>query len=330
MATTADVFADALRLRWVSRLNNISIPNHQSVSNWLERGAFNWIPTSIRGSALIDLRGCEDAFANALAAEISRFSCGAYESLLDSSPPVTTPKSLAWPMIRHYYAAFYCGHAILRIGGQALTYLSANTIITLNKVAAQYLGVSPGLSSGLHLVGPTPNDPTQVRIVFISKGGGSHEDMWKYLMGFVVELENSILKTQGESPRARAAVDKSILLRAHLCQAGKNNGGWLSSVRNSINYRHDYGIWFPYSVEKNFSQEMSRRMKRWLTNDASCFSIVDDQGDLGQLVDISNFLARVLLVSLQDIANRSPFPSRSFVNRQTFSMLRQRQISVSP
>jgi hypothetical protein len=42
------------------------------------------------------------------------------------------------------------------------------------------------------------------------------------------------------------ALDELADLVAGLKHSGTQNGAWLSEVRNAINYRFEYGVWYPY------------------------------------------------------------------------------------
>jgi hypothetical protein len=34
----------------------------------------------------------------------------------------------------------------------------------------------------------------------------------------------------------------------------KKNGNWLSTIRNNLNYRHDYGAWYPHGEGQQWAQ----------------------------------------------------------------------------
>jgi hypothetical protein len=320
-------FADGIRLKWIPEINKIKKPTYSSVTEWLEIGSYRWMPSTNSQQAFIDIRGAENSFAQALASEASRFSCAAYESRLDIEPSKGSSKSLGWAIVRFYYSAFYCSHALLRIMGESLTYLSGETAIKLNKVGGQYLGYSPSIASGLHYIKRTTSDPNIISIEKISSGGGSHEDMWKILLTLLVDIENKITLSQGSLPFAISAVEKSKKLRAQLCYKGKNNGGWLSSVRNAVNYRHEHGIWFPYQITERKSVELRARMENWKSNSSNDLSIENTKDELGLLIDSSNFLAKILLIALLDISKRTPSTGKSFVDLYPLKYLRDKKIS---
>lgn len=323
----SDVFADGVRPKWPPGLNTVGTPKFTSVAAWLATGTYGWLP-SAQGGGCLDLRGSVTDFTSALASEIARFSCAAYESLLDAGPPGSATRSLGWPLVRHYYATFYSAHALLRIASTSLTYLSASVVTDLNKVAGQYLGVSPQLVSGLYLVGVDSLNRNQVNLKPVSSGkGGSHEDMWSYFLKFLADIENSILLSQGQIPSALQAVQVFTSLRTNLCSQGKNNGAWPSSVRNAVNYRHDYGVWYPYTRSAREAEDLAKRMKNWSQLDSPCVLSGAATDDLSKFIDTCNVVNQLMTHALKDVAKRATTSGKSFVDRYPFKLLRLRQVA---
>ncbi|MCE3605549.1 hypothetical protein LXA47_18350 [Massilia sp. P8910] len=328
MTEVGATFADALRPRWAAGLNTVKRPEFPSIESWLIKGTFGWLPAA-SGSARLDVRGSGIALTGALASEISRFSCAAYESLINDNPPGASTKALGWPLIRHYYATFYCAHALLRIAGDSLTYVSATTISTLNRVGGQYLGISPQLTAGLYQIKADRNSPNVIELTKISAGsGGSHEELWKQFLDFLIELENTIVLTQGQVPVAIDAVRVSTQLRTHLCRQGKGNGAWPSGIRNSLNYRHEHGVWYPYTKKAQSSADLAARLHRWKPGSQHSFEIGPTRDDLTCFADTCNVITQLLTASLSDIALRSPQRGKSFVDHFPFKLLRQQQFRV--
>lgn len=327
MSDIGAAFADGLRLKWMLGLNEVSKPRHASVAEWLSTGTYGWLPP-VGPRSRLDITGVSMAYSEALASEISRFSCAAYESLLDAVNKESPTRSLGWPLVRHYYATFYCAHALLRINGISLTYLSADIANKLNKIGGQYLGISPQLSGGLYLIQRDSVHPQTLLLEKLGNGGGSHEDMWKRFLVFLTDTENAIISSQGTVPAAMNAVRVSTELRAHLCRHGRNDGAWPSSVRNAINYRQDFGVWYPYERSAAAASALTKRMGRWIPADPLAFDIGQGGDDLACFVDLCKVVAQILTAALKDISARSPRASRSFVDLHAFKLLRQRQIEL--
>ena len=296
------------------------------VEHWLAAGQFSWRSAGTNG-ALLQLAG-PGHFATALAAEISRFSCAAYESMLDSAPATLAPRSLAWPMVRHYYAVFYCAHALLRAGGRSITFLSSATVAKLNQLAGQYLGVSPQLTGGAYCVSYQAASGDVDVAKLSGAAGGSHEEMWKEFLALLREIENILLTLGASNATAKVASDLCAALRASLTSQGKVNGAWLSAVRNSLNYRQEHGVWFPYSRKKSACDALTARLLQWHSQPAGGLAISTTKDDLVRAADMCNVVSHLLTATLSDLARRAPAKGKSFVDRAPFRLLRGRGVPV--
>lgn len=328
MADVGELFADLLRLRWVTGLNKVKTPALAGVESWLVSGTYSWVSNSA-GVIVLDVPTKSVSLADAIASEVSRFSCAAYESLLDAEPGVHADRALGWALVRYYYATFYAAHALLRISGQSVTMVSSQTASRLNAVGGQYFGMSPGMTPGLHLVRIDPDNRSRVLISRIGvRSGGTHEKMWEIFLGLIVELEEQLLLTQGQSQDALLAVQTLTELRKQLCRSGKSNGSWLSSVRNDLNYRHEHGVWYPYKVTSKVAISLIARMQRWVPSVTDGYEIGKVSDDLECFVDGCNVMVRLLTASLFDLSSRAAKPRYSFVDRQPFKLLRLRNVAV--
>lgn len=318
-------FSDGMRPFWPPGLQNIHSPEFKSVEDWLLRGTYTWIASS-PGLVELELEVGQPGLTEALAGEISRFSSASYESLLDSEPSGPSNKALGWQIVRHYYAAFYSAHALLRVAGISLFYLSPESVNILNRLGGQYLGMNPQLSKGLYRVRRDDTSQRVVRLEKISSGGGSHEDMWKDFLAFLLKLEASIILMQGQISSAMMAVHVSTQLRANLCKKGKSNGAWPSSIRNAVNYRHDLAVWYPYGQRKPFYGAISSKMVMWRPNEMQGFDFSQTNNELVSFAEICNVLSHILTAVLKDISSRSPVSRKCFVDRVPFKFLRERGV----
>lgn len=320
-------FSDGMRPKWPPGLQNVQMPLFKSVEEWLLKGTYTWL-SSIPNLVELSLPVAQSGLTQALAGEISRFSSASYESFLDAGPTGPSTKALGWQIVRHYYAAFYSAHALMRIAGTSLFFLSPDAANTLNRVGGQYLGMSPQLGSGLYSIRRDAAQPSTIRLEKLSSGGGSHEDMWKLMLALLIDLETSIILMQGPIPSALKAIGISSSLRAKLCQKGKTNGAWPSAVRNAVNYRHDLAVWYPYGQRQTFYDTITLRLSRWKPGDLHGFDISPSSTELNSFAEICNVLSHILTATLKDIASRSPDARKSFVDRVAFKLLRERAIAI--
>lgn len=333
----ADAFADGIRRWWAPHINTIGEPNITGVDLWLATGNYSCTgytaPQAATGTApavqetlTIHLVNPED-LSHAFASEISRFSCAAYESLLDAAPPAAVSKSLGWAVVRHYYAAFYAAHCIMRIAGSSLTFVSSETIRKVNGLASAYLGVQPPLKSGIHLVRFDRSDPKLVTITKVSSGaGGSHEDLWRVFLTIAKETETEIIRTMG---RSSAGPDGAVQLLTDF-RAYFRETAWASKLRNGVNYRQEYGVWFPWDRRNKDSQKLAARMQLWKPLATDGLQLTEARDELVKLAEVCNVLVHLMTIALKDIAKRSQSSKGCFVDRRPFRYLKTRNILLEP
>lgn len=181
----------------------------------------------------------------ALANDLNRFASAAFESAAGIGPDPCLPRSLAWGSVRSYYSAFFAAHAFMRLFGSACVQLDSEHVDQVFRVALAF-GRAGGLTtieSGFFVAEVEPAFDT----ITFRRLRDSHRDTWASLLSVLNMLEQSI-------PTANALrsykLEASALisdLKAPLTRSGSVKGNWLSTVRNSINYRHSHGVWYPYS-----------------------------------------------------------------------------------
>lgn len=325
MTGVSEAFAEGVRYRWIPGINSVASPSFSSAEQWLLKGAYSWSLGS-NGVAVLTVSSFAGGLSDALASEVSRFSCAAYESLYDATSS-SAERALGWSLVQRYYAAFYSAHALLRVVGTSLTFLSAQTTTQLNAVAGQYLGVSPNLSSGLYLISRDPTASNRVLLSKVAGLGGSHEELWKYLLAYVVDVENSLLANSASMPMTSAAVAACQDLRKALTRQGKSNGSWPSLVRNGINYRQDYRVWYPSSPKITIRTGLDLRKEKWKPLEAE-MPVAHAADPLLAISDISNFLARALTAVLKDVVLRAPSPQKCFVEQVAFKYLKLKKVKM--
>ncbi|MGZ0173818.1 MAG: hypothetical protein ACKVHE_30265 [Planctomycetales bacterium] len=208
-----------------------------------------------------------DLLCAALRNEVNRFTVGAIESLGGLQREVGRPHHLAWPAVRAYYGAFYAAHAILRLFGRALSQLEAvhANIVWKNADALQLTAGATSVDSGYYSATTSFAEST----IHFRKRKNSHQDLW----GAFAELMTSL---KGEIPSATGLSDhklKTLTFTGQLLDILKKDnrglkGDWLSSVRNRINYRFEFGAWYPYAGRKERNMAVfETRAGRWMQSD---------------------------------------------------------------
>jgi len=86
--------------------------------------------------------------------------------------------------------------------------------------------------------------------ISIKKLNDTHKDTWYVFHELIKKLSNDVLSTSLLTRHKQGMSAYLDSMRYTLEDRGRYIGGnWLSVYRNNVNYRHEYGHWYPY--EKN-------------------------------------------------------------------------------
>jgi hypothetical protein len=145
-----------------------------------------------------------------------------------------------------YYAGFYLVMALLRTIGRGLVYL--------NKTECQALCSRPGLTTlkpGVYAISIVVGAKTSISLSKTNYSG-FHEGFWRYADDSLAGLSGDIAIGQGMylafSPTYRQNAILSVEnLRSWLGDDGvtARGVGWMSSLRNELNYRLARRAWSP-------------------------------------------------------------------------------------
>lgn len=316
--------ADGIREKWITGINAISSVSAIGLAETLLTKAYMLEEAIPSTSLLFKIPNQDLDLPQSFAFEAARFSSATFESLLDARPSSTNEESLGWPLIRTYYAAFFAAHALLRICGESVTFLTTNQTNKLNQVAQIYTNQSSSFSNGIFHFKITDSSQ-KIQLTQLSRGGGSHEDFWKIFYKFLIEVENVLAQKFSSSPDAITAIKTSQALRKSLSRENCSQGSWLSQSRNSINYRHEYGIWFPYKINRQKASSIARGFDNWQLEDSDWEAKISS-ADLAEAHQSnSHAIAALLTCSLKDLAKRNTCQGKSFVDKLPFALLRQRR-----
>lgn len=206
----------------------------------------------------------EDLLLNSLANDTNSKIVAALETVSGIQPDKQLPNSSAWAMIRMYYAAFFSAHAILRLFGEGCSQIDNDHTRKILEVVDTY-GYATGadmISKGLYHF--SISDDTK-QITF-KKLKDSHRDTWK---AYVALLDSICCRVNNLLIPGKAKIelyDSLKELKLRICKHGKfNDGTWLSSFRNRINYQIPSGPWFPYGkhpINRDYIQWFSENWKK--------------------------------------------------------------------
>jgi hypothetical protein len=215
------------------------------IREWLGRGPYS--PASSSTNAKVVLENIDPAaFRDYLAFDHGRFALSSYESFRVVSIEASKYELLGWPTLKLYYSAFFAAHAIMRSLGAGVIKLEKKQVDTINEITLVTTGNAIGLVSGMFRY-ETVVDPAGSQNLVLqphSGGAGVHDSFWRYFSDFLSALAS-------KAKAAKVADADSFLIGTNDLTARLGSfapGGsraWFAEMRNSINYQHDLGVWYP-------------------------------------------------------------------------------------
>lgn len=258
----------------------------------------------------IDFRE-RDYIASAIAGDAVRFASACFASLNTITAALEEGATLAWGLVRLYYAGFYGGHSVLRLLGQSCSMVDARHTSKIRSLASALGGPPPfEITSGLYHCVLNPAQTGLSMVYARGRVGGAHEVFWEIFDRFLSEATEEVLVGRLAPEDARAVFAKLEAAR-RIFRRGAG-ASWLSAIRNEIQYRHLHGVWPPLSVNRTQRHTLSRLAIQW-TRDPMDIDIESPPGGaLGAFVSACAFNAALCRAILMRIADRSFAGGRSF------------------
>jgi hypothetical protein len=311
--------SDSLRVFWLKGINTVQKFPEYGFREWLIKGSFQF-DNVINPSTFVLSCLSNEKLLSSIAHDISRLSMVSFETMEGIIKISYQPKSNGWLIIKAYYAAFFSALAILHILGVVCSQLNNFHIKNLKELSSLYLSPNNQFhpSSGMYKI-----SIGELRLCFeniSTNSGGAHEKLWKI---FLKEIEKIILKLSKIKDN-RAASEAFMCLttiKDNLIFQNNRSGGWLTSVRNSVNYRHEHGVWFPYQgYKKKYHGNLIKLIEKWKENHLS-ISTSDFKGkDLKRFIETCCAITAVNRSILLDINNRCS-TNNSFVSGGVLKLL---------
>lgn len=305
------IIAECLRPFWAPGLNEITGNATKDLRNWL--AGENYQIYSQSSADEFSTSFSEKApFLGALAADVNRMASAAYESIIQAKRSDTFPRSTAWMIIKSYYASFFAAHAITRMIGRSLVTLDFAHVRSVNKIASLFgmwtEDVRPGYFACEFLRGTQKADWRRVD----SSLGGVHERFWSYFESIIRGISAELLSIKAGMVAENQQVSVKLAeLADNLCYRSSTRGTWLSSVRNRVNYRHEFGAWYPYRGQNPSGTVEERLVNDWLADPMSLNLTSHNDRELRRFQATCAFIIATCRELAADMAERCPV-GRSF------------------
>ena len=298
------ILSDAVRPFWLAGLNDVSGRTVKELAGWLCDEDYQIYSAVTSGSFSLTVSD-RRALLSAFATEVNRISTASFETLAQLR--LTWPsKSVAWPLIQRYYAAFFAAHATLRmLGGGCGTFGRAQTSSVLKVGRAWGVDVPTSLNGGLYRF-QYGNSESGFDASCLA--GSPHEAFWCLYDSKIVSIRDSLLS--GNSHVALTQ-DQRQVVAVKLGQLHDNltylrtsrSAGWLTHVRNAINYDQKFSTWWPYTDRPKYYDRLA--VLDADLNSAFDIDLVPQDGeDLARFQATCNFVIALCQENIRDMSQR--------------------------
>lgn len=323
------IFTDSMRRFWVPGITNVQSDLNLTVGSWLEKSAYYVKNVVDPGTFIIEFSDINEV-GELFAVTANKTMSGCFESIASITEVQRAPRSVAWLLIKLYYAAFFAAHGHMRTCGVSCLNLDAQDATRILESANLY-GTAGGvqkINGGQYKV---ILDAEKSTLTFsLIKANGSHEALWiaykSFIDKLIVDSENII------SVELQRDIFKERLnsLQKVLCHQGMNGGNWLSRFRNSVQYRQGYGAWYPYTLSKRTPKKLVHNIVAIFKCDPGDVIINSSAGSVDAEVE-AFYNCALLLSSLArsttiELSSRSTNKS-SVVRRGAITFLKQAELN---
>jgi hypothetical protein len=257
---------------------------------------------------------------HAYASDCSRLGTASFETIHSINRIHGLPRSTAWLLVKCYYSSYFAAHAILKMLGVSCSYIDGGQSAVINEVIDVY-----GMANGFRVPSETfrcSYDPRNQELICTrqtNERGGSHQFLWTTFHDEMRRLSTKILSMSGVREDQQEVSAKIDELCDALCSNGNASGGWLSSVRNKVNYQQDFGAWFPYTGVTTADKLFDIRTL-W-SKDALTISLTSkSSGDPARFLGTCAFIISLARIMILDMSERHP-ENKSFYKYGSIAFL---------
>jgi len=229
--------------------------------------------------------------------------------------------------VKLYYAAFYAGHALIRLCGEGCSYFGRQHTTRLLSIS-DALGMSPlfKIEAGLYRCVVTNSGTALTCVRAHSSAGGAHQIFWMLFGNYLKKAAEGALRSNMTRADAQAAFVQFDQLLTILSRGAGYS--WLSIVRNDLQYRLQHGVWHPERLRTPALRGLSSLAGQWKRDPMSIDFANCKFGLLGEFVCCCVFVIALCREILWRIAERSSVGARSFA--RTGPMVLLNDIGVTP
>ena len=299
---------DSLRYFWIPGIQNVEADLNLTLGSWLKKA--NYYVQTVTSPSEFTIRFASlGEVAPIFAASSNRTISGCFESIVSIDEVKRSPRSVAWLLVKLYYSAFFAAHGHMRACGVSCANIDALDASRIYDSAKSYgvIGLTPKINSGQYLL---KLDTNTLDLSFSSvTEKGSHEALWRTYKDFINQIAINLPNYIPIQQQRSQIVSQLTQLQNVLCLRGANGGNWLSQFRNSVQYRHSYGAWHPYSLDKSAPPKMISKIFSTFIQEPDIASLavhgLKPDDDVDVFYRCTMFLSSIARATAIDLATRS-------------------------
>lgn len=312
--------ANVLRGLWIPGLNAISGIIEGGLGKWIKERQFSISQTVHPDKFTLDVAALQPLII-AFAGDINRMSSASFETMLAIQSHPVSPKSTGWLVIQNYYASFFAAHALLRMFGRSCTQIESPHIQNIEFVARKYGQPGPTRIKAGNYTCVVDTGKSKLSCELNSQAGGIHQAFWSTFAAALKSWgEEVLLLTNVTTPEKQETSARLSALESAIRFGPYTNGTWLSQVRNSVNYKHECGCWFPYRSSESKPSRLRERSTRWLASPMGIDLGINSEQDLQGFQNTCLCIVALCREMVLELANRCP--GKSFVTNGGMALMR--------
>ena len=212
-------------------------------------------------------------------------------------------------------------NAIMRMLGTSFSNLESRDLSAIKTISKLYLpDHTTNIRKGLYKCDFSEGMISGRKID--SKGGG-HNAIWNEFKKKIDALSGDLASKTATKERQSLILFLNYITSDFIIR----DQCWLSTIRNKVNYQHEFGIWFPYSRQSKDLLTLFDRCNFWKENPGHFDQIEFSQNNLEIFVQKTNMIISLCRVMIIEMSNRCS-SGRSFHFNGGYRLLNNLQIAT--
>ena len=220
---------------WLEDLNTIKSLPTIDLKDYLKSSKylFEYNTDSTSGDAIINLFQFNDVLSCVIC-DFLKFSRVSFQSI-EKIPKTIDDKNISWAIVKSYYSSFFAAQGLMRLSGYYFAHLDREIIQNIN---ANSPNRPRDLVSGIYMMN-IDEDLETITLKSLVGKKTTHQGLWEQFIKYAKDLDTFVLNEYNSGASDfRNQLDKLLTILHR-----ENDGSFLTSFRNDINYVNNHKYW---------------------------------------------------------------------------------------